>query len=195
MRRLGMSIFGPIWRSTAAAVLCLVFGLANGSAGAEERWEHIGDMEATASKPPGQLSLNLDSLRRRAGHYEIWERIVYVDDPLWRPKPGVELPAEHRTLWAVRCRAGELAKITEGDAGSLEPRAEQLRFYSPLPYSAGGAVIEIVCREARRLAAAKKAAPADGAGQEPAGEKAPPARGLEQPPSISDLDNLDDDVD
>lgn len=187
-----MSIFGQIRRLTARAALSLGLGLLAGSAGAEERWEHIGDLEATASKPQGALSLNLDSLRRRAGHYEIWERIVYAADPYPRRRPDAadEPPGEHRTLWAVRCRAGELAKITEGDAGSLEPRAEQLRFYSPLPYSAGGAVIEITCREARRLAAEKKQAPSD----EAVGEKPPVARGLEQPPSISDLDNLDDDV-
>ena len=190
MGGLGASVFGRIRRSTAAAALCLGLGLAAMPASAAERWEHIGDLEATVSKPPGQLSLNLDSLRRRAGHYEIWERIVYVTDPLWRPKDGAEPPAEHRTLWAVRCRAGELARITEGDASSLEPRAETLRFYSPIPYSAGAAVIEIACREARRLAAEKKPAAAD----EPVGDKPPVARGLEQPPSISDLDNLDDDV-
>ena len=185
----GLLTFGQIRRLTAAALVGL--GLLTASAGAEERWEHIGDLEPTASKPPGQLSLNLDSLRRRAGHYEIWERTVFLPDPRWRPEAGSEPPGEQRTLWAVRCRAGELAKITEGEAGSLEPRAERLRFYSPLPYSAGGAVIEIACREARRLAAEKKPAlEAD----ELVGDKPPVSRGLEQPPSISDLDNLDDDV-
>lgn len=158
--------------------------------GAEERWEWLGDVEATASKPQGRLSINLDSLQRRSGHYEIWERIVFAPDAGRRSPDGAsQAVAEHRTLWAIRCRAGEMARVTEGDDGSLAPRAESLRFYSPLPYSAGAAVIEVACGEARRRAAAKR---------QPAAEPLPdagPARaaGLERPPSIADLDQLADD--
>jgi hypothetical protein len=51
--------------------------------------------------------------------------------------------AERRTLWAIRCRLGELAKVTEGSGGAFEPRAKVLRYSTPLTNGAGAAVIEI----------------------------------------------------
>jgi hypothetical protein len=174
---------------TFSTLLCLGVMLAAGGASGEERWEYLGDVTATESRPRGKLSINLDSLRRRAGRYEIWERIEFEPDPRRRQSPPTdEAVAEHRTLWAIRCRAGEMAKVTEGDAGSFDPRADTLKFYSPGPYSAGAAVIETACGEARRLAAEKRppasALPSD---------TPPPEKSLEQPPAISDLDQLDAD--
>lgn len=172
-----------------STVLCFSMMLAAGGASGEERWEYLGDVTATETRPRGKLSINLDSVRRRAGRYEIWERIEFDPDPRRRQSPPTEeTVSEHRTLWAIRCRAGEMAKVTEGDAGSFDPRASVLRFYSPGPYSAGAAVIETACAEARRIAAEKRPS-ADAT----PGDTPPPERSLEQPPAISDLDQLDAD--
>lgn len=97
--------------------------------------------------------------------------------------------AERRTLWAIRCRLGELAKVTEGSGGAFEPRAKVLRYSTPLTNGAGAAVIEITCREARRVAAASRPAPtADTPNEKPA-----PAPGLKVPPSLFETDGLHED--
>lgn len=173
----------------SASVLLLFLALLAGGAGASERWEFLGEVVATPTKPRGKLSINLDSLRRRAGYYEIWERIEFDPDPRQRQSAAADdAVAEHRTLWAIRCRAGEMAKVTEGDAGTLDPRADVLKFYSPGPYSAGAAVIETACGEARRIAAEKKPPAGDAPDDKPL-----PAKGLEQPLAIADLDKPEED--
>jgi hypothetical protein len=120
-----------------------------------DRWVYLGDVKVQDSPARGRLSVNLDSLRKRARHYEIWERIVVEEDP--RRPAATGTPPEQMTLWAIRCRFGEMAKVTSGSAGSFEPRAEPLRFYSPRPGSPGAGVIEATCAEARRLAAELRA--------------------------------------
>jgi hypothetical protein len=172
-----------------SSLLLVCLALLAGGAGASERWEYLGDVMATLTRPSGKLSINLDSLRRRAGHYEIWERIEFDPDSRQRQSTAVEeAVTEHRTLWAIRCRAGEMARVTEGGEGSFEPRPSVLKFYSPGPYSAGAAVIEIACAEARRLATEKKSSADDMPGDKPRPEKA-----LDQPPAIAEFDNLYDD--
>ena len=98
-------------------------------------------------------------MNRRGNHYEIWERIVFDQLPGNPLQPNRPKTQERRTLWAIRCRLGELAKVTEGSDGAFEPRAKVLSYSTPLTNSAGAAVIEITCREARRVAAASRPAP------------------------------------
>jgi hypothetical protein len=51
------------------------------------------------------------------------------------------------TLWALRCRRGELARLTERTDEGFEPRAESPRFFIPVPDSSGAALVEMACGE------------------------------------------------
>jgi hypothetical protein len=173
-------------RTTHLSIALLLLGLISGPAGAEERWVYLGDVDDPATGARGKLSLNLNTLNRRGNHYEIWERIVF-EPATKQPAAGEQAETrERRTLWAIRCRLGELAKVTEGSDGAFEPRAKLLRYSTPLTRSAGAAVIEIACREARRVnAASRPAPPVDAPDDKPA-----PAQGLEAPPSLFESDDL-----
>lgn len=166
--------------------LCLALSSATVSAG--DRWVYLGDVDIAELAASGNLSLNLDSLRKRGRHYEIWERVLV------EPEPGRRAPAgtpgtrsERRTLWAIRCRFGEMAKVTEGANGAFEPRAESPRFYSPRPDSPNAAVLETTCNEVRRIVAERR--PAEPRGE--AREQPPTGRELEAPPLIFDPDGFE----
>jgi hypothetical protein len=129
--------------------LCLA--LTSATASAAQRWVYLGDVHVAELATSGRLSLNLDSLRKRGRHYEIWERVVIEPEPGRRgtaAAPGTV--SERRTLWAIRCRFGEMAKVTEGTDGAFEPRAESPRFFSPRPDSPNAAVLDTTCAEVRR---------------------------------------------
>jgi hypothetical protein len=170
------------------ATLALIAALAAAGDGAcEERWEYLGDVTATAARPAGRLSINLDSLRKRSGQFEVWEKIEFLPGEV-RRRAGDDAgdATMHLALWALRCRFGEMAKVTEGAPGAFEPRAPMLRFYTPLPGGADAAVIEVACGEARRIAAERRAAMPEAVVRE-----APPAgSGLEAPPTLPNFDEF-----
>ena len=150
---------------------------------AGERWEYLGEVQPAIDGPRGRLSVNLDSLRKRSGHFEVWEKTVF------EPAPGTvagDGDGYRLTLWALRCRFGELAKVTEGTPAGFEPRARLLRFYTPLPASAAAAILDAACGEARRLAAERRA------GHAPVSR--PESRGipgeLAAPPKIGEVDEF-----
>ena len=170
------------------ATLALIASLLAARDGAcEERWEYLGDVAATAARPAGRLSINLDSLRKRSGHFEIWEKIEYLPGGTRRETgDGGTTATMHLTLWALRCRFGEMAKVTEGAPGAFEPRIRTLRFYMPLPGGADAAVIDAACGEARRIATERR-----GAMPEASVREAPDAgKGLEAPPTLSNFDEF-----
>jgi hypothetical protein len=170
------------------ATLALIAALPVARDGAcEERWDYLGDVAATATRPGGRLSVNLDSLRKRSGHFEIWEKVEFLPGGVRREAgDGGGDPTMHLTLWALRCRFGEMAKVTEGAPGAFEPRIRMLRFYMPLPGGADAAVIDAACGEARRIASERRAAMPEAAVRE-----APPAgKGLEAPPALSNFDEF-----
>lgn len=136
-------------KSTTARTL-LSLALLSGSAFANENWFYLGDYYARPIRAMGAFSLNLDQLRRREHHFEAWEKLSPLVEPYAIAGAPQPRPQEHLTLWAIRCRSGIMAKITEGVAGSFEPRAENLRFFLPAPGSSGAAVIEATCAEVRR---------------------------------------------
>jgi len=151
---------------------------------ADDRWVHVGDLQLPTTRATGKLSHNLASLRRRAQHYEIWERVVFEVDAAKRfITLASDAVPERRKLWAIRCRSGSLAVVTEGEPGTFAPRAETLAFYVPARTSSDAAVIDIACAEARRLVAEQRAAPASLAG-------AP--KPLAFPPSLFESDGLDE---
>lgn len=163
--------------------LWLLMACAPAGAVGGEPWVYLGDLRFPKTGMTGRLSLNLDSLRRRARHYEVWERVVLAADAA----AGGE-GEERYTLWAIRCGHGAMAKVTERVAGSFEPRAEKLRFYVPAPDSVGATVIETACAEVRRGRGGNPPAPAgDGAGAGP-GARA----GLDYPPTLLDDEDLDE---
>jgi hypothetical protein len=136
-------------------ILASFLVLATATAGADERWVHVGDLQFGKPWLTGKISIDLASLRKRAHHYEVWERIAIDADPTRRPPapPPDDDPQERLTLWAIHCRHGSMAIVTEGIPGAFEPRAETLKFYVPAPNGAGAAVIETACAEVRRRAA------------------------------------------
>lgn len=169
------------------ASLALIASLTAARDGAcDERWEYLGDVTATAARPAGRLSVNLDSLRKRSGHFEIWQKIEFLPDAARRGSDDGAEATMHLTLWALRCRFGEMAKVTEGAPGAFEPRARMLRFYMPLPEGADAAVIEVTCGEARRIATERRAAmPEAKIGKAPAA-----GGGLEAPPTLPSFDEF-----
>ncbi|MBK1681324.1 hypothetical protein [Rhodocyclus tenuis] len=152
---------------------------------ADDRWVYVGDLQLPTTRATGKLSLNLASLRRRGQHYEIWERVVFEVDAAKRfITLASDAVPERRKLWAIRCRSGSLAVVTEGEPGAFEPRAEKLAFYVPAPTSADAAVIDIACSEARRLAAEQRTPTvSDDDAKKPA---------LAFPPSLFESDGLDE---
>jgi hypothetical protein len=175
-----------VHRCLRRCVLLAGFVLPLGSPSAAERWEYLGDVTATTARPGGRLSVNLDSLRKRSGHFEVWERIEFAPGTAHRSGDGVLEATMHLTLWALRCRFGEMAKVTEGGPGAFEPRARVLRFYLPLPGGADAAVIEAACGEARRIASERRAAMPEAA----VNEVPPAGRGLEAPPTLPNFDEF-----
>ena len=153
----------------------------------EERWEYLGDVTATAGRPAGRLSVNLDSLRKRSGHFEIWQKIEFLPGMARRDAiDGDGGATMHLTLWALRCRFGEMAKVSEGTPGAFEPRARMLRFYMPVPGGADAAVLETACGEARRIASERRAAMPEAV----VGEAPPAGSGLEAPPTLPNFDEF-----
>lgn len=144
---------------SARTLLCLT--LFSGCALANENWLYLGDYYARPIRAMGAFSLNLDTLRRREHHFEAWERLSPVAESHAPPGVAAPGPQERLTLWAIRCRSGIMAKITEGVAGSFEPRAENLRFFLPAPGSSGAAMIEATCAEIRRHPRQSQPAPAE----------------------------------
>lgn len=153
---------------------------------AEERWVHLGEVQLPAMRETGKIDLNLGSLRRREHHYEIWERTIFAADAAHQREAtaGADM-SERLTLWAIRCRQGAMAKITERLAGSFEPRTESLRFYVPAPDSSGAAIIDVACSEVRRGATENKS---PGVRRK---EKSDTGPALDSPPSIFDDEGLD----
>ena len=148
---------------------------------ADQQRTLLGVITPLSGSTPGKLSIDLDTLRRRGGHYEIWSHLTF---------PGEEMN-ERRTLWALRCRTGTMAKILEAHEGQFSPRESPLRFYLPSPESASAALIAEACREIMLRATAKDAlqsprSPYDAANQ------TPPAT---QPPNFLDPAGLDDNED
>lgn len=166
--------------------LCLA--LTSATASAAQRWVYLGDVHVAELATSGRLSLNLDSLRKRGRHYEIWERVVIEPEPGRRgtaAAPGTV--SERRTLWAIRCRFGEMAKVTEGTDGAFEPRAESPRFYSPRPDSPNAAVLDTTCAEVRRIVAETRPRKA----REGSKDQPPTSRELEAPPMIFDPEGFE----
>ena len=85
------------------AYLALISFLTGARDGAcEERWEYLGDVTATAVRPAGRLSVNLDSLRKRSGQFEIWQKIEFLPGRARRDAIGGDGGATmHLTLWAL----------------------------------------------------------------------------------------------
>lgn len=137
------SFFSPRLVRPGVGVLLLMLAAA---AAADGRWLYLGDTAPGFSWPAAQLSIDLDSLRERGRHHEIWERKVYLLEPgqewLWQASDG---PRERRTLWAIRCSRAAMAVVTRGLAGSFEPRPDKLRYYVPASGSADSAVLEATC--------------------------------------------------
>lgn len=169
----------------------LAFG--PGSARAQSGWQAIGELHLAETRAVGQISLNLDSLRNRRTHYEIWERVRFVLPP--EARRGIDLPSDNvpdrLTLWGVRCRSGTLARISWGESGSYTPRAEPLRFLLPGPDGIGRSIIDVACRAAagRQLGDLSLGAP---------GENSPdvaPGKPLDFPPLLPSTGALADDED
>lgn len=158
----------------------LSLALLAGNALANENWLYLGDYYARPIRAMGAFSLNLDNLRRREHHFEAWERLSPLVEPYAIAGAAQPRPPERLTLWAIRCRSGIMAKITEGVAGSFEPRAENLRFFLPAPESSGAAVIEATCAEVRRSSRNNQPVPIESSMMD-----APPRR-LDRPPSIAE---------
>lgn len=154
-----------------------------GHAGAGERWLYLGDAMPSSTWQASKVSLDLNSLRRRGRHYEIWERSVFDLDEAqrWTWLPDERFP-ERRSLWAIRCKRGAMALVTTGVAGSFEPRPEKLQYYVPVPATAGLAIIEAACAELRRISPEPAAVPEIALPDDP-----PLARRiLERPPLLVD---------
>lgn len=154
---------------------------------AEENWVYLGELQLPTTRATGKLSLNLGSLRSRKQHHEIWERIVF--EPV---RKSFALPSDNQperlTLWAIRCRVGAMAKLTEGVANSFEPRPESPRFYVPSPASAGASIIETTCAEVRRRVSERRAMQ----DTETSKEKPAQRNNFDAPPSIFDTDEFDE---
>lgn len=168
-----------------AARTLLSLALIYGHALAQENWVYLGDYYARPIRAMGAFSLNLDKLRRREQHFEIWERLTPLADIHAIPAATQARQPQQLTLWAVRCRSGVMAKITEGASGAFEPRTESPRFFLPAPASAGAAVIEATCAEVRRMAQASRAA----RGESSLADAPRPT--LERPPAIPEDEALE----
>lgn len=167
------------WLALGSLLACLLADVQ-----ADTAWQPIGRLQRDGDPLAGELSLSLPSLNKRSGHHELWERLRY---------PETDRP-EQRTLWAVRCRAGVLAKVLEASNGEFSARADPLRFYVPLPDSAGAAIVDIACREVkRRLAAGRPEASATASAVDSAGTT--DVVTLIRPPSYLEQGDFDQDDD
>lgn len=174
----------PMKSPSARTLLCLT--LFSGGVLANENWLYLGDYYARPIRAMGAFSLNLDTLRRREHHFEAWERLSPLAES--QAIPGVAAPPaqqERLTLWAIRCRSGIMAKITERVAGSFEPRAENLRFFLPAPGSSGAAMIEATCAEVRRSSRKNQPTPVESVQADTGSHR------LDLPPDISQDDALE----
>ena len=164
--------------------LWLCLALLAGQADAGERWVHVADIRHPVTGTAGIVSLDLGSLRKRGQHYEIWERIVFAGDAGPAAVQAGDTPRKKLTLWAVRCRPGEMAMVVEGGGGSFGPRAASPEFHVPAPDSSEVVILAVACTEARRVEAALRPALTE----ERTPGKSSSTRGLEQPPSLLDED-------
>jgi len=177
---------GAGW-AVSIGIVATGLGLPAAAAGDDARWLHLGDTAATATWPAGHISIDVSSLRRRGQRLEVWERTLYLPDPVrqwtWLPEDG---PPERRTLWSIRCPRSAMAILTRGLSGSFAPRSEKPTYYVPAPGSADAAVLEAACSlQPPPAAVAAPAPPPLPADQESAW------RQLERPPTLA----VDDDDD
>lgn len=160
----------------------------------DENWVNVGEVKLATTRATGKLDIRLDSLRRRGQHYEVWERLVFAVDAAHR---GIELASdrqpEQRRLWAIACRSGSLAKVSEGEPGAFEPRPEKLAFYVPAPTSAQAAIIDLTCAEVRRRVAEQRAAADATATPDEADSPGGQRKTLALPPSLFANDGFDED--
>lgn len=153
-------------------------------------WTLLGELYFPATATSGLVSLSFNDVRRRNGHYEVWERIRFLPrkpgEALWLDDEGA--PKERLTLWAVRCGRGMMARLLEATDGAFGPRAEVLRFFAPLPESVGAEVMDALCRVMRERAES---------GETPEALEArhfkKKQKGFEAPPLILDAADLDED--
>lgn len=169
-------------RSAPRTLLSLA--LLAGNAPAQENWQHLGDYYARPIRAMGASSLNFDTLRRREHHFEVWERLTPLRDSYAVPAAAQPRPQAQLTLWAVRCRSGVMAKITEGASGAFEPRTDNPRFFLPAPASSGAAVIAATCAEIRRRAQENRTPPV-------ATGPTDATPGLDRPPAILEDEALE----
>ena len=153
-------------------------------------WSLLGELYFPASATNGKISLSLEDIRRRGSYYEVWERVEFL------PRKGVlgwlgdaDAAKERLTLWAVRCGRGMMARILEATDGAFGPRAESLKFYVPIPESAGAAVVETVCYTMRQRAEANGT---DEVLESRRFKKKMKQTGLDAPPMILDATDFDE---
>ena len=153
-------------------------------------WSLLGELYFPASATNGKISLSLEDIRRRGSYYEVWERVEFL------PRKGVlgwlgdaDAAKERLTLWAVRCGRGMMARILEANDGAFGPRAESLKFYVPIPESAGAAVVETVCYTMRQRAEANGT---DEVLESRRFKKKMKQTGLDAPPMILDATDFDE---
>ncbi len=153
-------------------------------------WSLLGELYFPASATNGKISLSLEDIRRRGSYYEVWERVEFL------PRKGVlgwlgdaDAAKERLTLWAVRCGRGMMARILEANDGAFGPRAESLKFYVPIPESAGAAVVETVCYTMRQRAEANGT---DEVLESRRFKKKMKQSGLDAPPMILDATDFDE---
>ncbi len=153
-------------------------------------WTLLGELYFPASASNGKISLSLEDIRRRGSYYEVWERVEFL------PRKGVlgwlgdaDTAKERLTLWAVRCGRGMMARILEANDGAFGPRAESLKFYVPLPESAGAAVVETVCTAMRQRAETSETAEVL---ENRRFKKKMKQTGLDAPPMILDAADFDE---
>ncbi len=153
-------------------------------------WTLLGELYFPATAANGRLSLSLSDIQRRSSYYEVWERVDFL------PRKGTlgwladkDGPKVRLTLWAIRCGRGMMARIVEGSDGVFGPRVEALRFYVPLPESAGAATVEMVCNEMRLRAEANGTAEVL---ESRRFKKKMKQTGLDAPPMILDAADFDE---
>lgn len=124
---------------------------------AADHWLELGDFMHWESRAKGRLSINLATLHPRSQHLEIWDRINFTDirhQPFLLPG---ESRSEVRTLWALHCRTGEIAKVTSSNSDDFEPRSSHLKYYVPPPNSIAANVLVASCEVAAQKTAESKA--------------------------------------
>jgi hypothetical protein len=167
----------------AGTLLC---GLLAGKAGAEEdRWTELAEIAASSLSPAAQVAIDLDSIRWRRKHLEIWERTRY--QPLTRQTrygTMVRNFPETRTLWAIRCPQRAIAIVALSSEGTFLPREERLNYQVPAPGSPGAMIVEKLCDE-MKLRPPEEVGPARPVADDPARRKWL----LELPPTLANDDD------